>query len=50
MVRLLFFAGVGAILLAVLYRKFSWKMLYESALETVKVMAMVFAILLGDEH
>jgi tripartite ATP-independent transporter DctM subunit len=39
--------GVGAILLAVLYRKFSWKMLYESALETVKVTAMVFAILLG---
>ena len=39
--------GVGAILLSVLYRKFSWTMLYESALETVKVTAMVFAILLG---
>jgi tripartite ATP-independent transporter DctM subunit len=39
--------GVGAILLSVLYRKFSWKLLYDSALETVKITAMVFAILLG---
>jgi TRAP-type mannitol/chloroaromatic compound transport system permease large subunit len=31
----------------VLYRKFSWKLLYGSALETVKITAMVFAILLG---
>ena len=38
---------VGAILLALLYGKFSWKMLYASALETVKITAMVFAILLG---
>ena len=39
--------SVGAILLAVFYRKFSWKMLFESALDTVKITAMVFAILLG---
>lgn len=39
--------GVGAIVLALLYRKFSWQMLYASALESVKVTAMVFAILLG---
>jgi tripartite ATP-independent transporter DctM subunit len=39
--------GAGALLLAVLYRKFSWRMLYDSALETVRVTAMVFAILLG---
>lgn len=39
--------GVGAILLALLYRQFSWKMVYESARDTVKVTAMVFAILLG---
>jgi tripartite ATP-independent transporter DctM subunit len=39
--------GVGAILLSVLYRKFSWQLLYDSALETVKITAMVFAILLG---
>ncbi|WP_271274363.1 TRAP transporter large permease [Aliamphritea hakodatensis] len=39
--------GVGAIVLAALYRQFSWKMVYDSALETVKVTAMVFAILLG---
>lgn len=39
--------GVGAILLAILYRRFQFRMLFESALETVKVTAMVFAILLG---
>ncbi|WP_153447025.1 TRAP transporter large permease [Vibrio algicola] len=39
--------GAGSIVLALLYRQFSWKMLYESAQETVKVTAMVFAILLG---
>ena len=39
--------GVGAILLALVYRQFSWKMLYDSGLETVKVTAMVFAILMG---
>jgi len=39
--------GVGAILLALMYRQFSWNMLFESSLETVKVTAMVFAILLG---
>lgn len=39
--------GIGAVLLALLYRKFSWRMLYESALETVKITAMVFAILIG---
>ena len=39
--------GAGALVLAVLYRKFSWKMVFESAQETVKVTAMVFAILLG---
>lgn len=39
--------GIGALLLAVLYRQFNWKMLFESSLETVKITAMVFAILLG---
>lgn len=39
--------GVVALLLALIYRQFSWKMVYDSALETVKVTAMVFAILLG---
>ena len=39
--------GVGAILLALSYRRFNWMMLRESALETVKITAMVFAILLG---
>ena len=39
--------GVGAIVLALLYRQFSWSMLFDSALETVKITAMVFAILLG---
>ena len=39
--------GIGAIVLALLYRQFSWQMLFESSLETVKITAMVFAILLG---
>ncbi len=39
--------GVGAIVLSLLYRQFSWGMLMESAKETVKITAMVFAILLG---
>ncbi|WP_413111623.1 TRAP transporter large permease [Thaumasiovibrio sp. DFM-14] len=39
--------GVGAIILALAYRQFSFKMLYDSAYETIKVTAMVFAILLG---
>jgi tripartite ATP-independent transporter DctM subunit len=39
--------GVGAIVLAILYRQFKFKMLFDSALETVKITAMVFAILLG---
>src|SRR5690606_10771095 len=39
--------GAGAIVLSLLYRQFGWKMVYESAKETVNVTAMVFAILLG---
>jgi len=38
---------VGAIVLAIIYRKFSFRMLWESAQETVKITAMVFAVLLG---
>ncbi|WP_420590490.1 TRAP transporter large permease [Bacterioplanoides sp.] len=39
--------GIGAIVLAAVYGQFSFKMLYESAQETVKISSMVFAILLG---
>nr|WP_202601994.1 TRAP transporter large permease subunit [Photobacterium halotolerans] len=39
--------GMGAVLLSLVYRQFSWRMLYDSAFETVKVTAMVFGILLG---
>jgi len=39
--------GVGALVLAILYKQFSWKMVMDAATETVKVTAMVFAILLG---
>ncbi len=39
--------SVGAVILAAMYRKLSWKVVEESALETVKVAAMVFAILIG---
>ncbi len=38
---------IGAVLLALVYRKFSFPMLWESAIETVKITAMVFAVLLG---
>jgi len=39
--------GAGALILALLYGQFSWKMVYDASKETVKVTAMVFAILLG---
>jgi len=38
---------LGAVVLAIIYRKFSLSMLWESAHETVKITAMVFAVLLG---
>jgi tripartite ATP-independent transporter DctM subunit len=38
---------IGAVVLAICYRKFSFAMLWESAVETVKITAMVFAVLLG---
>lgn len=39
--------GMGAVLLAIFYGQFKWQLLYDSAIETVKITAMVFAILLG---
>ncbi len=39
--------GVGAIILAAMYRQLSVKMVWTSALETVKITSMVFAILVG---
>jgi tripartite ATP-independent transporter DctM subunit len=39
--------GVGAIILAAIYGQFSIRMVWESSLETVKITAMVFAILIG---
>ncbi len=38
---------IGAVLLAIAYRKFALPMFWESAIETVKITAMVFAVLLG---
>lgn len=38
---------IGAVMLAITYRKFSLSMLWDSAIETVKITAMVFAVLLG---
>jgi tripartite ATP-independent transporter DctM subunit len=38
---------VGAVILAAMYRKLNWTIIEESAVETVKVAAMVFAILIG---
>jgi len=39
--------GIGAIILAALYRQFSFRMVWDSSLETIKISAMVFAILIG---
>lgn len=39
--------SVGAVILAAMYRKLSWRIVEESAIETVKTTAMVFAILIG---
>ncbi len=39
--------AVGSLLLASMYKKLSWKILHESLNETVKITAMVFAILIG---
>ena len=39
--------GIGAIILAAMYRQLSIKMVWESSLETVKITSMVFAILVG---
>ena len=39
--------GIGALLLATMYRQFSLRMVFDSALDTVKVTAMVFGILVG---
>ena len=43
-------AGIGALfslILAIFYKQFSWKMLYESLIDTAKTTAMVFIILFG---
>ena len=39
--------GVGAVVLAIIYRQFSLKMVWDASKDTVKVTAMVFAILIG---
>jgi len=39
--------GIGAVVLAILYRQFSFKMVWDASKDTVKVTAMVFAILIG---
>jgi len=39
--------ALGSIILAAMYKKFSWNLLKESSLETIKTTSMVFAILVG---
>jgi len=39
--------GIGAMILAWMYREFNFKMVHEASLETVKITAMVFGILIG---
>lgn len=38
---------VGAVLLSIIYRKFSFALLWESSRESIKITAMVFAVLIG---
>lgn len=38
---------LGAVILALLFRTFSWKLIYKSLQESVKISSMVFAILIG---
>ena len=40
--------GIGAIILAAMYNQLSIKMLWDSTMETIKITAMVFAILIGS--
>ncbi|HIP38296.1 MAG TPA: TRAP transporter large permease subunit [Desulfocapsa sulfexigens] len=39
--------ALGAMILAAMYRKLNWKIVHDSCYETVKITAMVFAILIG---
>jgi len=39
--------ALGALVLAAMYRKLSWRIIMDSCRETVKISAMVFAILIG---
>ncbi len=39
--------GIGAIILAAMYKQLSVKMVWDSTMETVKITSMVFAILVG---
>lgn len=39
--------GMGALVLSFIYKQFSWSLLHQSALETVKITSMVFAILIA---
>ncbi|RLB65331.1 MAG: C4-dicarboxylate ABC transporter, partial [Deltaproteobacteria bacterium] len=40
--------GIGAIALAAMYKQASIRMLWDSTMETIKITAMVFAILIGS--
>ncbi|MFT5699405.1 MAG: tripartite ATP-independent transporter DctM subunit [Desulforhopalus sp.] len=39
--------ALGSMILAAMYRKLSWKIVFDASLDTVKITAMVFAILIG---
>jgi tripartite ATP-independent transporter DctM subunit len=39
--------GIGAMILALIYKEFSFDMVHQASLETVKITAMVFGILIG---
>ncbi|MDC9715146.1 MAG: TRAP transporter large permease subunit [Gammaproteobacteria bacterium] len=39
--------AIGALILALFYQRLNWNIIYQSSVETLKVSAMIFAILIG---
>ena len=46
-IELTLWSALFSLILAIFYKQFSWKMLYESLIDTAKTTAMVFIILFG---
>ena len=46
-IELTLWSALFSLILAIFYKQFSWKMLYDSLIDTAKTSAMVFIILFG---